>query len=101
MYVSAKHLEGTGLKAGYFEFGADGKMILKHGADEDGYFYINGVKQYAYQLIKHDDGNYYFIGDYNKYVVNKTMYISAKHLEGTGLKAGYYTFDESGKMIID
>ena len=75
-------------------------MILKNGACDDGYFYINGVKQYAYQLIEFE-GNYYFIGDYNKYVVNKTMYVSAKHLEGTGLTAGYYTFDSDGKMIIN
>ena len=100
VYLSAARLAGTGLQAGYFDFGPDGKMILKNGACDDGYFYINGVKQKAYQLIKFE-GNYYFIGDNNKYVVNKTMYISAKHLEGTGLKAGYYTFDASGKMIID
>ena len=101
MYMSSERLAGTGLKAGYFDFGADGKMILKNGADADGYFYINGVKQYAYQLIKDDNGDYYFIGDFNKYVVNKTMYVSAKHVEGTGLKVGYYTFDASGKMIIE
>ena len=100
VYLSSARLAGTGLQAGYFDFGADGKMILKNGACDDGYFYINGVKQYAYQLIEFE-GNYYFIGDYNKYVVNKTMYVSAKHLEGTGLTAGYYTFDSDGKMIIN
>ena len=98
--MSSEHLAGTGLKAGYFDFGADGKMIIKNGADADGYFYINGVKQYAYQLIEFK-GNYYFIADYNKYVANKRTYVSEKHLEGTGLKAGYYDFDETGKMIIE
>jgi ribosomal protein S6 len=100
IYLTASALEGTDFKPGYYEFGADGKMILKHGADADGYFYINGMKQSAYQLIKHDDGNFYFIGDYNKYVVNKTMYMSAERLAGTGLKAGNYKFGADGKMII-
>jgi len=101
MYISAARLEGTGLKAGYFDFGADGKMILNHGANADGYFYINGVKQHAYQLIRDDNGDFYFIGDYNKYVVNTTRYLSSARLEGTGLKAGIYAFDANGKMIIN
>jgi hypothetical protein len=101
MYISAARLEGTGLKAGDFAFGADGKMIIKQGANADGYYYINGVKQYAYQLIRDDNGDFYFIGDHNKYIVNKTMYISAARLEGTGLKAGVYAFDANGKMIIN
>ena len=99
--MSAERLNGTGLKAGYYDFGADGKMILKHGADADGFFYIKGVKQSAYQLIQDDNGDYYFIAEYNKYVVNATKYMSAERLNGTGLKAGYYDFDATGKMIID
>ena len=110
--MSAARLEGTGLKAGYYSFDADGKMIIpvvdepetpvvKHGADADGYFYINGVRQNAYQLVKDDNGNYYFIGDYNKYIVSKSQYLSAARLEGTGLKAGYYNFDANGKMILN
>ena len=100
VYLSAKHLEGTPFKAGYFDFGADGKMILKNGAMDDGYFYINGEKQLAYQLIEFE-GDYYFISDYNKYVVSKKVYLSSKHLEGTGLKPGYYTFGADGKLIIE
>ena len=100
VYLSAKHLEGTPFKPGYFEFGADGKMILKNGAMDDGYFYINGEKQLAYQLIEFE-GDYYFISDYNKYVVNKRVYLSSKHTNGTGLKPGYYTFGADGKLIIE
>ena len=100
MYLTAKNLEGTGFSAGYYDFDADGKMIIKNGADADGYFYINGEKQKAYQLIEFD-GSYYFISDYNKYVANKSVYMSVDNLEGTGLKAGYYYFDETGKMIIE
>jgi len=99
LYLPAATLEGTGLKAGYFEFGADGKMILPHGANADGYFYLNGVKQLAYQLIEFE-GDYYFISDYNKYVVNKRIYLPAATLEGTGLKAGYFEFGADGKMIL-
>ena len=99
-YMSAERLAGTGLKPGYFDFGADGKMILKHGADADGYFYVNGIKQSAYQLIKDDNGDYYFIAEYNKYVVNTTKYMSAERLAGTGLKAGYFDFGADGKMIL-
>ena len=100
IYLTAKNLEIAGLSAGYYDFGADGKMIIKNGADADGYFYINGEKQKAYQLIEFE-GSYYFISDYNKYVVNKSVYLSVDNLEGTGLKAGYYYFDETGKMIIE
>ena len=99
IYMTAAFLEGTGLQPGYFDFGADGKMILKHGAMEDGYFYLNGVKQKAYQLIEFE-GSYYYICEYHKYAVNKTTYIDAKVLEGTDFKAGYYEFGADGKMII-
>ena len=100
IYLTAQVLEGSGLQPGYYEFGADGKMILKNGAMDDGFFYINGVKQLAYQLIKFE-GDYYFINDYHKYAVNKRIYLTAQIMEGTGLKAGYYEFGADGKMIIN
>ncbi len=99
MYLESRFLTGTGLQAGYFEFDADGKMVLKNGANSDGYFYINGIKQKAYQLVEYE-GDYYFISDYNRYVANKTMYVEARFLTGTSLKAGYYEFNAEGKMII-
>ena len=57
------------------------------------------MKQEAYQLIEFE-GYYYFIYDGHKYVVNDTKYLSEAHLEGTGLKDGYYEFDATGKMIL-
>ena len=99
IYLPSKSLEGTDFKPGYFDFGADGKMVLKNGAMSDGYFYINGEKQLAYQLVEFE-GDYYFINDYNKYTVNKTIYLTSKSLEGTDFKPGYYEFGADGKMII-
>ena len=103
-YIKASYLEGTDLKAGNYEFDADGKMIIvepeKKNGPVDGYFYIDDVKQLAYQLIEWN-GDYYFIGNYNMIVKNKTQYISATHVAGTDLKAGNYEFDADGKMIID
>ena len=74
-------------------------MIIKNGANSDGYFYIDGVKQKAYQLVEYN-GDYYFISDYNKYVVNKTMFVEARFLTGTAFQPGYYEFGEDGKMIV-
>ena len=75
-------------------------MVLNNGANADGYFYINGVKQYAYQLIEFE-GDYYFINDGHKYAANKTIYLSNRFLEGTNFKPGYYEFDADGKMILE
>ena len=63
------------------------------------YFYIDDVKQLAYQLIEYE-GNYYYISDGHKVAKNTTLYLN-KALEGTGLAAGKYTFDAEGKMILN
>ena len=98
IYLSAQILADTNFEPGYFDFDADGKMIIKNGAAEDGFFYIDGVKQKAYQLVKTDEGDYYFISDYHKYVKSERRYLSAKVLEGTDFLPGYYEFDAEGKM---
>ena len=98
-YLSASFLEGTSFKPGYYEFGADGKMLVKNGPQADGFFYLNGIKQLAYQLIEFE-GDYYFIDDGNKYLVNRKVYLSATFLEGTSFKPDYYEFDAEGKLII-
>ena len=101
-----KILEGTGLPAGTYYFDADGKMILpeipeepevKNGVVGD-YFYVDGVKQLAYQLIKYEN-NYYYVGDGNKVVKDDSVYMN-KVLAGTGLTAGEYYFDADGKMVL-
>ena len=99
IYMSAKFVDPFGLAVGYYEFDAEGKMVFKNGPDPDGYFYSNGVRQNAYQLAEYDD-NYYFINDYNKYAVSKTIYMSAKFVDAYGLPVGYYDFDETGKMVL-
>ncbi len=83
---------------GYYEFGADGKMVALNGPVGD-YFYKDGAMLKAYQLVEFE-GSYYFINDSNKLAKNKRVYLSQTFVEGTGLEAGYYEFDANGKMII-
>ena len=90
--------DGTPMKKGYYEFDAEGKMILKNGP-VDGFFYINGVKQLAYQLVQFE-GNYYYVSDGHKLATSTRLFLN-KALEGTGLATGYYEFDADGKMIIE
>ena len=80
-------------------FDEDGKMIVKNGPDADGFFYLNGVKQYAYQLIEFE-GAYYYVSDYHRYVKGQRVYLNEKTLEGTPFKPGNFMFDEDGKMIV-
>ena len=98
-YIGEKYLVGTDFVPGVFEFGADGKMIIKNGPQADGKFYINNVMQRSYQLVEFE-GNYYFINDGNMLAKNTKLYISEKFLEGTGLVPGTFDFDADGKMII-
>ncbi len=104
LYLSQQFVEGhtfadgTPIPVGFYEFDADGKMIVKNGPDKDGYFYLNGVVQPAYQLIKYE-GSYYFINDYNKYAVNKTLYLTDRFVGGTDLEPWYYQFGPDGRMV--
>ena len=126
LYLNAKFVEGhtyedgTPLAAGYYEFDADGKMILEEGGADtpavpdpddkhgviNGFLYINGVKQLAYKLVKFE-GSYYFINDGHMIATSRKLYLSAKFVEGhtyedgTPLAAGYYEFDAEGKMILE
>ncbi len=110
IYLSQRFVEGftftdgTPLKVGYYEFDENGKMIIHNGVVGD-YFYSNGVRLNAYQLVEFD-GDFYFINDSHKVAKNKTLYLSDRFVngftyeDGTPLKAGYYTFDENGKMVM-
>ena len=80
-------------------FDADGKMIIKHGPQADGTFYINNVQQKAYRIVEFE-GNYYFINDGHKIAKDTNLYLSDKFIDGIGLPAGKYYFDAEGKMII-
>ncbi len=98
------YADGTPLKVGYYEFDENGKMIINNGVVGD-YFYKNNERLKAYQLVEFD-GDFYFINDSHKLAKNKTLYLSDRFVngftyeDGTPLKAGYYTFDENGKMIM-
>ena len=99
IYLNAKFVNGTDLKVGYYYFGADGKLSIKNGPNEDGYFYLNGVMQKCYQLILFE-GSYYFINDGHKYARSCTIYLNAQFVNGTGLDAGYYSFGPDGKLNL-
>ena len=73
-------------------------MVIRNGVYGD-YFYIDNVRQNAYQLISYN-GDYYFITDCNKVAKNCSIYLGGS-AEKVGLAKGYYDFDADGKMILD
>ena len=93
------------LAAGFYDFGADGKMIdppvvkdpTKNGiVAEDGtlYYYVDGVKSYA-GLIE-INGDYYYVNSSCKVVT--TYHYWVNHTNGL-MPAGFYDFGTDGKMI--
>ena len=96
---------GDPILPGYYDFDADGKMVSLNGPVGD-YFYVNGVRQRAYQLVEFN-GDYYFINDGHKIAKNTKLYLSSKYVEGKTfadgslLSPGYYFFDADGKMILN
>ena len=99
VYLNETTLAGTSLKAGNYQFDENGRLVLKNGPDADGFFYLNGVRQKAYQIIEFE-GYYYYISDGHKYVVNSKVYLNETTLAGTSLKAGNYQFDENGRLVL-
>ena len=103
------------LTAGFYNFGADGKMTdapiptpdpdpdpnpdpeVKNGiVSEDGelYYYVDGVKTYA-GLIQ-IDGDYYYVNSYCKVITNQRYWVSKTN---NLLPATFYTFGADGKMV--
>ena len=104
-FVSGKTFaDGTPIPAGYYEFDADGKMIIKNGVYGN-FMYKNNKIVKAYQLVNYD-GDYYFINDGHMIARNIRLYLSDRFVsgktfaDGTPIPAGYYEFDADGKMII-
>jgi hypothetical protein len=107
-YVAGKTLpDGRALQPGYYNFDAEGKMIIgdpKNGVI-DGYLYINDVKQTRYKLVEFE-GDYYFISDGDKIAKNTKLSLNASYVSGfildngDPIKPGVYIFDDEGKMII-
>ena len=97
--------DGTAITVGYYDFDADGKLVTKNGPQSDGYFYKNGIRLNAYQLVEYD-GDIYFVYDGHKLAKNCKLYLSQQFVEGktfadgTAIAVGYYDFDAAGKMII-
>ena len=95
--------DGTAIPVGYYEFDAEGRMIVKNGPDGD-YFYKNGIRQKKYQLVEYK-GEFYFIDEGDKLLKNIRIYLSNAFVkgktfaDGTPIPAGYYTFDAEGRMI--
>ena len=84
--------------AGIYEFGADGKMIIKNGV-YDGYYYENNQIVGGKGLIEFN-GDYYFVVYSGKVAKNTTKTIQPSQLNDLPFTPGNYDFDEDGKMII-
>ena len=99
------------LTAGFYNFGADGKMTdapiptpdpdpvdpAKNGiVSEDGelYYYVNGVRNYAGLIQIGSD--YYYVNSSCKVVTNQRYWISKTN---NLLPATFYTFGADGKMV--
>ncbi|MBQ8301985.1 MAG: phosphodiester glycosidase family protein, partial [Clostridia bacterium] len=89
---------GTSAEIYYYDCGIDGVASLLNGL-YNGYFYNDGEKMLAYQLVQDADGDYYFVNDGHKVAMNTTIYLADRfvaghtYADGTAMKAGYYTFD--------
>ena len=106
VYLANKDFVAVGLNlpSGYYEFDAEGKMIMPeplNGPQADGYFYIDNVKQLGWKLYEYN-GSYYYVAAHNKYVTNKSVYLANKDFAEVGLNlaSGYYEIDAEGKLII-
>ena len=87
------------LEAGFYRFGADGKIIMTTELveEDDGlYYYKDGMRAAGTGLIE-IDGDYYYIDGAARAAQNETIWVSRTN----GLwPAGYYTFGADGKMVI-
>lgn len=98
------YADGAPIEAGWYEFDEDGKMIMLNGV-VDNHIYINNTMLKAYQLVE-VDGDIYYIGDRHEIIKGRKAYVKADRIngltyeDGTPITAGYYEFDENGKMVI-
>ena len=88
----------NGLKAaGFYEFGADGKMVVseKNGI-VDGCYYVDGIKQIGTGLTKLEDGSYIYVRSNGELATG--MYWITNHNDL--LEEGEYDFGEDGILVI-
>ena len=88
--------DGTPMLPGYYNFDADGKMIILDGV-VDGIYYKNGIQQKTWELFLWE-GNYYF-NEYYNVAQSKVVYLKEEFLEGTDFEPWYYSFGPDGKMV--
>ena len=86
-----------------YTFDADGKLIqpdtILNGIVKDGdtwYYYVDGVK--TYDGLIEIDGAYYYVKTNCEVVHGRSYYVSKTN---NLMKAGTYTFDKDGKMIVE
>ncbi len=92
-YVSAQWTNGY-FAAGTYDFGADGKMVLKNGVI-DGYYYINGAIVKGAGVVEYDNG-YYYINSSGQVVTGK-KYVTEEKANGL-LSVGIHDFGADGKL---
>ena len=102
VYLGANAVS-AGLNAGYYYFGADGKMELKNGIIDD-YYYINGIKAAPYYGLVKWEGNFYYVNDGGKIVRNMRKFVNTTNgltfENGDPIQRTYYDFDADGKMLL-
>ena len=94
--------DGTAVSKAWYEFDAEGKMIVKNGLI-NGYYYENG-KIVTYKGLIEVGGDFYYIAEHGKAVVNKVHFVlntnGLSYSNGVAITKGNYEFDGEGKMII-
>ena len=92
--------DGTAVAKAWYDFDAEGKLVLKNGL-VNGVYYENG-KVITYKGLIQQDGNFYYISSHGKPVANKNYFISNTNgltwADGTPVTKGMYAFDAEGKM---
>ena len=87
------------LPAGTYRFGADGKVIMAAGLQEENgilYYYADGRRQNNVGVVL-VDGSYYYIDSGAIAITNQTFYV---YKTNGLLTEGTYRFDAEGKMIV-
>ena len=96
--------DGTPLHVGYYEFDAEGKMIIKNGPVGD-YFYKNDIKVTGNRIVEFE-GNFYYIGAGHKLAKSTSLYFTDNFVkghyfaDGTPMHSGRYEINADGKFII-
>jgi len=94
---------GTPVAKAYYEFDADGKMIIKEGLIDD-QFYVNGVALPAYYGLIEWQGNFYYLNDYGRPVKDMRKFLNKTNgltfANGQEIPRDYFYFDAEGKMVI-